>query len=96
LKPNPWQDPNPSPRIDALRKQAASGNTDINAFWKQVTAEGTTPVECIDKDPQHQLVTFLWRGTPQTRNVFPIGSFKIGGRHPLDYVFHQIPLTDVW
>jgi enterochelin esterase-like enzyme len=96
LKPKPWQDPNPSPRMEALRKQAASGNADINAFWKQVTAEGTPLVESIEKDPQHQLVTFLWRGTSETRNVFPIGSFKIGGRYPLDYVFHRIPLTDVW
>jgi enterochelin esterase-like enzyme len=96
LKTKPWQDPNPSPRLDALRRQAASGNADINAFWKQVTAEGTPLVESIEKDPQYQLVTFLWRGTPETRNVFPNGSFKIGGRYPLDYVFHQIPLTDVW
>jgi enterochelin esterase-like enzyme len=96
LKPKPWQDPNRSPRMEALRKQAASGNADINAFWKQVTAEGTPLVESIEREPQHQLVTFLWRGTSETRNVFPIGSFKIGGRYPLDYVFHQIPLTDVW
>lgn len=96
LKPKPWQDPNPSPRMEALRKQAASGNADIKAFWKQVAAEGTPLVESIEKDPQHQLVTFLWRGTSETRNVFPNGSFKIGGRYPLDYVFHQIPLTDVW
>jgi enterochelin esterase-like enzyme len=96
LKPKLWQDPNPSPRIDALRKQVASGKADIIVFWKQVTAEGTPLVESIEKDPQHQLVTFLWRGTSETRNVFPIGSFKIGGRYPLDYVFHQIPLTDVW
>jgi enterochelin esterase-like enzyme len=96
LKPKLWQDPNPSPRIDALRKQVASGKADINAFWKQVTAEGTPLVESIEKDSQHQLITFLWRGTSETRNVFPIGSFKVGGRYPLDYVFHQIPLTDVW
>jgi enterochelin esterase-like enzyme len=41
-------------------------------------------------------VTFLWRGTSQTHNVFVNGSFKIGGRYPLDYIFHQIPGTDVW
>jgi enterochelin esterase family protein len=96
LKPKPWQDPNPSPRMEALRKQAAAGNADLDAFWKQVAAEGTPLAEPIEKDPQHQLVTFLWRGTSETRNVFPNGSFKIGGRYPLDYVFHQIPLTDVW
>jgi enterochelin esterase-like enzyme len=96
LKPKPWQDPNPSPRIETLRKHAASGNADIESFWKEVAAEGTPLVESIENDPQHQLVTFLWRGTSETRNVFPNGSFKIGGRYPLDYVFHQIPLTDVW
>lgn len=96
LKPKPWQDPNPSPRMEALQKQAADGNFDINAFWKQVAAEGTPLVESIKKDPQHQLVTFLWRGTSKTRNVFPVGSFKVGGLYPLDYVFHQVPLTDVW
>ncbi len=96
LKSKPWQDPNPSPRMDALRKQAAAGNADIGTFWKDVTEEGTPLVESIEKDAQHQLVTFLWRGTPETRNVFLNGSLQIGGRHPLDFVFHQIPLTDVW
>ena len=96
LKPKPWQDLNPSPRIDALRKQVAAGNADLEAFWKQVASEGTPLAESIDKDPQHQLVTFLWRGNAETRNVFPVGSFKIGGLYPLDYVFHQIPQTDVW
>ena len=40
LKPKPWQDPNPSPRIEALRKQVASGNADIETFWKQVARKG--------------------------------------------------------
>lgn len=96
LKPKPWQDPNPSPRIDTLRKQVAAGTADLNEFWRQVAAEGTPLVEPIAKDPRHQLVTFLWRGTPETRNVFPIASFKIGGRYPLDYTLHQVPSTDVW
>jgi enterochelin esterase-like enzyme len=96
LKPKPWQDPNPSPRMEALRKQAASGSTDIEAFWKQVAVEGTPLVEPIEKDPQHQLVTFLWRATPETRNVLLNSSLQVGGRHPLDFVMHQIPRTDVW
>jgi len=96
LKPKTWEDPNPSPRIEMLRKQAASGNANIETFWKQVAAEGTPLVEFIEKDPQHQLVTFLWRGTPETRNVLLNASLQVGGRHPLDFVMHQIPLTDVW
>ena len=96
LKPKPWQDPNPSPRIEALRKQASSSLVNIETFWKEVAAEGTPLVESIEKDPQHQLVTFLWRGTPETRNVLLNASLQVGGRHPLDFVMHQIPLTDVW
>jgi hypothetical protein len=80
--------------MDALRKQASSGNADIETFWKHVTAEGTPLVESIEKDPHHQLVTFLWRDTPETRNVLLNASLQVGGRHPLDCVMHQIPHTE--
>jgi hypothetical protein len=55
----PWQDPNPSPRMDALRKRAATGNADVKAFWTQVTAEGTPIVEQVEGDPHHQLTVHL-------------------------------------
>jgi enterochelin esterase-like enzyme len=35
-------------------------------------------------------------GTPLTRNVLVAASFQSGGFHPLDFVMHQIALTDVW
>src|SRR5688572_9725604 len=50
FKPQPWTDPFPSPRIQALRKQIAAGQTNTDSFWKQVAAEGTPLVEPFGSD----------------------------------------------
>jgi enterochelin esterase-like enzyme len=96
LQPQPWQDPNPSPSIAALRNLVASGTTDTTSFWQHVAQEHTPLVEPVASDPRYQLVTFLWRGTALTRNVLLAASFQSGGFHPLDFVMHQISGTDVW
>jgi enterochelin esterase-like enzyme len=95
LKPEPWSDPNPSQRIQHLRSQIASGQTNTESFWSQVTAESTPLVEPYASDGKYQLVTFLWRGVYDTRNVFVRGSF-LGVGAPSDYSMHQIPNSDVW
>jgi len=95
LKPEPWRDPYPSSRIEVLRKQIATGQTDTESFWKQVAQEGTPLVESYGKDGKYQLVTFLWRGTPETQNVLILGSF-LGARNDLDNVMHLIAGSDVW
>lgn len=95
LKPEPWTDPFPIPRIQALRKQIAEGQTNTDSFWKQVTAETTPLVEPHGSDGKYQLVTFLWRGVHDTRNVLVRGSF-LDIRSPADYSMHQIPGSDVW
>ncbi len=95
LKLEPWSDPNPSPRIQRLRSQIAAGQTNTESFWNQVTAESTPLVEPYASDGKYQLVTFLWRGVYDTRNVFVRGSFLgVGG--PSDYSMHRIPNSDVW
>ena len=95
FKPEPWTDPFPSPRIQALRKQIAAGQTNTDSFWKQVAAETTPLVEPFGSDGKYQLVTFLWRGTHDTRNVLVRGSF-VRILTPEDYAMHQIPNSDVW
>lgn len=95
LKPQPWSDPNPSPRIQTLRNQIGGGQTNTESFWKQVAAEGTPLIEPFGSDGKYQLVTFLWRSTHDTRNVFVRGSF-LGVGSPADYSMHQIPNSDVW
>jgi enterochelin esterase-like enzyme len=95
LKPEPWSDRFPSPRIQSLRNQIAAGQTNTESFWKQVAAEGTPLTEAFGSDGKDQLVTFLWRSVHDTRNVFVRGSFR-GVGPPADYSMHQIPDSDVW
>jgi enterochelin esterase family protein len=95
LKPQPWSDPNPSPRIQNLRKQIDAGQTNTESFWKQVATESTPLIEPFSSDGKYQLVTFLWRSVHDTRNVFVRGSF-LGVGAPADYSMHQIPNSDVW
>ena len=97
LKPEPWSDPYPTRRIQALRKQISAGQTNTESFWKQVAAEGTPLTEPYGSDGKYQLVTFLWRSKHDTRNVFVRGSFLgffVGP--PADYSMHQIANSDVW
>ena len=95
LKPQPRSDPYPTKRIQTLRNQIASGQTNTDSFWKQVATEGTPLMEPFGSDGKYQLVTFLWRSTHDTRNVFVRGSFLSVGP-PADYSMHQIPDSDVW
>jgi enterochelin esterase family protein len=94
LKPGPPPEKYVSPRIAALRKQIASGNTSTEGFWKEAAAAGTPLVDPAD-DPKHQLVTFLWRSTVDTRNVLVLSSFFVS-TVPLDYTMRRVSDTDVW
>jgi enterochelin esterase-like enzyme len=93
LKPAARQDKHVSPAIEALRQQFARGERTTEAFWKERAASGTPIVE-PDKDPQRQLVTFVWRGTPSTRNVVVVGSF--GARPIADAAMTRLDDSDVW
>ena len=95
LRARPWTDRYPSPQLEALRKQIASGQTNTEAFWNRVAREGSPLVESLGSDGKYQVVTFLWRGTPSTQNVLVIGSFP-GSRSYLDDVMHGIDGSDVW
>jgi enterochelin esterase-like enzyme len=96
LKPQPFSDPYPSPRMEALRKRIASGQTNTDTFWKQIEQEGTPLAEPFGTDGKYQLVTFLWRGARETRNVLVFGSFNVPRAAPLDYAMHRLADTDVW
>jgi len=95
LKPQPWNDPYPSKRIQTLRAQISAGQTNTDNFWKQIKEEGTPLAESFGSDGKYQLVTFLWRGRNDTRNVFVRGSY-LGVGPPADYSMHQIANSDVW
>src|SRR6266576_2219384 len=40
LRPALWEDPTPSPRIQALMSQISSGKKNTEAFWREIAARG--------------------------------------------------------
>lgn len=59
-----------SPRLAALAAQLAKGNSAAaDKFWREVAEQGTPLVEPIEGDQEHVLVTFLFRGGEDVRNV---------------------------
>ncbi|WP_263356258.1 alpha/beta hydrolase-fold protein [Acidicapsa ligni] len=94
--PTSWIDPNPSPRIEALRQQILRDHVGTGDFWKQVAKEGTPLVEPFGSNGKYQLVTFLWRATYDTRNVLVLGSLAVPNLPRTQYVMHRLDNTDVW
>jgi uncharacterized protein DUF3327 len=80
-----------SPRIAALAEAIRGGDTAASGrFWREM--EGKAPlVEPIPGDAAHFRVTFIWRGTNQTKRVFLIGGIP-GGDEALD----RLERTDLW
>jgi enterochelin esterase family protein len=62
--------PEGSPRIAALREQIESGKAGaVDRFWNDVNQSGAPLIESIPGDPNNSLVTFVWHGDAETRNV---------------------------
>ena len=53
-------------------------------------------VEPYGKDGKYQLVTFLWRATYDTRNVFIRSPLVLPELQPTGYAMHRLMNTDVW
>ncbi len=65
----PSQGDSESPRIARLQSDLAAGRPEaVEQFWSELKSQGT-PLFEPDSDPQRTLVTFVWRGSSDTRNV---------------------------
>lgn len=94
LKPEPKADKHVSPTIESLRTQLSRGDKNTDAFWKERAQSATPLVEPVEGNKERALVTFLWRGTPATRNVAVLGSF---GQRPIaDSTMTRLEDSDVW
>jgi enterochelin esterase-like enzyme len=93
FRPGEWSDPDPSPRIQELSKQIASGETNTESFWKEIAAQGTPLVEQLNAN--YWLVTFLWRAQHDTRSVMVTGSFNVPGP-TRNNLMRRIGDSDVW
>ncbi|HUG99573.1 MAG TPA: DUF4440 domain-containing protein [Gammaproteobacteria bacterium] len=82
---------------EAVRYRGAEA---LEEFWSEVSERGTPLIESISGDDKHLLVTFLWRGGDETRNIVIFSgvtimwSFTRGDL--IDHSMERIPGTDVW
>jgi enterochelin esterase-like enzyme len=85
-----------SPRIKALRASVESNNQSaVPAFWQEIQKSGIPLIERLSDDDKNMLVTFLWKGTPATKNVLIVW-FPFTMQNPADYRLEPIPNSDVW
>jgi enterochelin esterase-like enzyme len=85
-----------SPRIAALRSAIESGDKAVvPTFWEDMGKTGTPLIERLPDDQENMLVTFLWKGTPATKNVLIVW-FPFTMQSPDKYRLTQIADTSVW
>ncbi|HEX6902504.1 MAG TPA: alpha/beta hydrolase-fold protein [Thermoanaerobaculia bacterium] len=82
-----------SPRLARLAESHRSGDAAALAdFWREIAGKAPL-VESIAGDPEHVLVTFLWRGDSTTERAVLGGGVPDGcGEKPLQL----LPGTDLW
>lgn len=89
-------DPPQSPRLVRLVEEIANGDlTAIDRFWREVAERGAPLVELIEGDRDHVLVTFLFRGTEDVRNVVVFVDRGLWGDIPTNRL-ERLPETDIW
>ncbi|HMG37004.1 MAG TPA: alpha/beta hydrolase-fold protein [Blastocatellia bacterium] len=84
---------NASPRIAALEKQLATDPQAAAQFWKDLSKEGTPIIETIADDSRNALVTFVWRGADDLRNVVVFG---FTDSEPYKNQLTRLQKTDIW
>jgi enterochelin esterase-like enzyme len=88
-----------SPRISALKQQVEVGNiAALDAFWREVAAEGTPLIEPVEGDDQHALVTFLWRAEEPVEHVVLYSELLRGmwWNNWADALLHRLLETDLY
>ncbi|MCL4508334.1 MAG: alpha/beta hydrolase-fold protein [Chloroflexi bacterium] len=78
-------------RIRELRN-ADSSESATQSFWAEASQQGTPLLEAVPNDPELVLLTFLWRGNAQTRDVVLISPDLPSKTTRLEH----LTLTDVW
>ena len=86
--------PNDSPSIVTLRHKLDSGGAAaVKNFWDAVHKSGAPLVEAAPGAAGFSLVTFLWNGDNQTRNVVIFDG--VAGFDAKDHMLH-LDGSDVW
>lgn len=86
-----------SPRVAALAGAVAAGDDGAVAdFWRAAQAEGTPLIEVSEGDPSYRVVTFLWRGDDDVRDVLIIANKFTDATVLAASLMERLPGTDLW
>jgi enterochelin esterase-like enzyme len=81
--------------ITALEKKVNEGDeTAVKIFWAELAKTGTPILESPEGDQKDRLVTFVWRGDADTRNVVVFAGMN--DNHPERNKMKRLATTDVW
>jgi enterochelin esterase family protein len=81
--------------MSQLRRDIEDGTQSAaQQFWAEVQRNGAPLVEPIPGNKTHSFVTFVWKGSPGTRNVAVING--INGAEPAKNEMIQLAGSDVW
>src|SRR2546421_9430298 len=85
-----------SPRLLQLRKDVSDGSLDALAkFWQTIQASRAPLMEPLADSKTNFLVTFVWKGTPDTKNVL-VGWPRLAEAYPDDFFMSHVEGTDLW
>jgi enterochelin esterase-like enzyme len=87
-----------SPRLGALSKGMDDDGHELERFWRRLAAGGTPLVETVEGREAERLVTFIWRGGDETRNVLVVTSpSNLASEEGIaEARLSRLPGTDVW
>jgi enterochelin esterase family protein len=84
-----------SPRLAALKQELEAGNAAaLEAFWQEVSQQGTPLIEPIPGNDQESLVTFLWRASQEIESVAVVSN--LSGQLGASETMARLPGTDLW
>jgi enterochelin esterase-like enzyme len=85
-----------SPRMLQLRKDIMDAKTGaVQEFWKTIEKAGAPIVEPMADSKESFLVTFVWKGSADTKNVL-VDWPRLANAFPDQYLMSHIGGTDVW
>lgn len=89
-----------SPRLLALKMQLDAGNrAALDSFWRATTISGAPLVERIPGQHRYLHVTFVWRGSAETRNVLLVSEALnrlANAEHVSGATLARLDTTDLW
>jgi enterochelin esterase-like enzyme len=84
-----------SPKMNELVVNLNNSNSNtVDNFWKTIEKDGSPLIEKIEGDENNILITFLYRGTEEIKNVLIYGG--IPGFRYSENIMGRLHNTDIW